>query len=342
MRTVNEGAVRILTEGFDSRGSHVVADMGRILNDPGHLRVLPVIGEGTVQSIADLMYLNAIDLGIMQADVLAYVRRAGIHPGIDRGVRYVTRLGDKQVHVLASYGSKTIQDLDGKLVSYGVQGSGSFVTADTLFQALGIEALPVYHDHETSIEKIRRGEIAAAVLVTERAAPWIATIEPSDGLRLLPAPISDDLDGIYEASTLSHEDYPTMIASGQWIQTIAVPEVLAVYNWTPGSDRYAEVKSFVDKFLVQFEAFRQPLRLPVWQEVDLATDLPGWRRFRPVDDWFAARELPFDERQVYERESALSGEEPPPSQASDPNDDDLVDPHEEIRDSLQERWESDP
>jgi TRAP-type uncharacterized transport system substrate-binding protein len=259
--------------------------MAAVLNQPGSLRILPVIGHGSLQGIADIMYLRGIDLSILQADVLAYVQRNGIHKNIEKRVRYVTKLYNSELHLIAGADIKTIQDLDGEVVSYDVKGRGSFITAENVFESLGIDVEPVHYERDVAIEKIRRGEIAAAFVVTGKPADSMRDVQPGDGLHFLAVPMTSDLAETYLPSTLTHDDYPELIEPGEDINTISVPEVLAVYNWPADHERYGKVRSVVDAFFDNFDKFEDKVRHPKWQDVDLTADLPGWKRFAPAQDW---------------------------------------------------------
>ena len=59
------------------------------------------------------------------------------------------------------------------------------------------------------------------------------------GFSFLPVPI-EDFD-FYLPSELTNADYPQLIAPGEKVQTIAVPTILAAYNWPKDSDRYRRV-----------------------------------------------------------------------------------------------------
>lgn len=290
-QVVNDGTVRILTKGLGCTCTVIASDMAGVLNETGQLRILPVIGHGSLQGIADIMYLRGVDLSILQADVLAYVKRNNIHRNIEKRVRYVTKLYNSELHLIAGPGSKTIQDLDGKLVSYDVKGRGSFITAENVFQSLGIEVLPVHLERDVAIEQVRNGEIAAAFVVTGKPADSMLNVEPGDGLHFLPVPMTSDLAETYLTSSLSHEDYPKLIEDGEIIKTIAVPEVLAVYNWSPENERYGKVKSVVEAFFENFDKFDDKVRHPKWQDVDITADLPGWQRFKPAQDWLEQNQL---------------------------------------------------
>lgn len=287
---VNGGTVRIITKGLGCTCTNIASDMARVMNEVGELRVLPVIGRGSLLGIADIMHLKGIDLSILQSDVLAYVQRNNIHPAVANKVRYVTKLYNSELHLIAGRGIESINDLNGKTVSYDVKGRGSFITAQNVFDQLGIQPVPVNLERDVAIEKIRTGEIAAAFVVTGKPAASMQQVKPGDGLHLLSVPFVPGLAEIYLPSSLSSKDYPNLIPQGQDIDTIAVGEVLAVYNWKSDTERYRKLKRFVDVLFTNIQdlKFDEPIRHPKWKEINIVTDLPGWTRFKPAQDWLNA------------------------------------------------------
>ncbi len=138
----------------------------RCLDDGQTLRVLPVLGKGSLQNLADILYLRGIDVGIVQSDVLAYAKQRNLYPGIDRSIQYIAKLYDEEVHVLARKDIARLEDLAGKPVNVDVSGSGTAMTASLLFDALGISVQTQNLDEPTAVEKLKRGEIAAVVFVS--------------------------------------------------------------------------------------------------------------------------------------------------------------------------------
>jgi hypothetical protein len=47
------------------------ADLASVLDDGDDLRILPIVGRGSVQSIADILFLKGVDVGIVRSDTLA-------------------------------------------------------------------------------------------------------------------------------------------------------------------------------------------------------------------------------------------------------------------------------
>ena len=66
-----------------------------------------------------------------------------------------------------------------------------------------------------------------------------------DRFHLVPVEYAKPLQGDYLPATLTAKDYPNLIADGEQVDTIAVPAVLAAYNWAPNTERYRKLALFV-------------------------------------------------------------------------------------------------
>jgi hypothetical protein len=91
--------------------------------------------------------------------------------------------------------------------------------------------------------------------------------------------------GDYVPSTLTHEDYPTLIPAGQTVETVASGTVMIAYNWPKNTDRYRRIELFVNAFFPRLEEFRKPPRHEKWKDTNLAATLPGWKRFEGAEEW---------------------------------------------------------
>jgi uncharacterized protein len=139
-----------------------------------------------------------------------------------------------------------------------------------------------------ALEKLKKSEIAATVLIAGKPARSIQRLSREDGLHLLPIPYLPALAADYLPASLSHEDYPNVISAGQSIDTVAVGAILIAYNWPKNTDRYRRVQRFVEAFFPRIADFRDPPRHPKWREVTLAATLDGWDRFEPAQAWVEA------------------------------------------------------
>ena len=59
---VNSGTVAIISGGIRGTYVRIAADLADAMDDQYDVRVLPVIGKGSVRNIEDLLYLRGIDV----------------------------------------------------------------------------------------------------------------------------------------------------------------------------------------------------------------------------------------------------------------------------------------
>ncbi len=286
---VNQGTIAIISGGVNGTYIRIASDLAAVLDKGDKLRILPIVGKGSVQNITDLLYLRGVDVAIVQSDVLGFIRKDNLYPNIEQRIRYVTKLYNEEVHILAGGDISRLADLAGRKVNVDVAGSGTAMTSATLFSALGLKVEPTNFDQALALEKLKDGEIAAMVFVAGKPTDLFRKIEPGSALHFLPVPLSADLLRIYLPSSLTHADYPALISEQQPADTVAVGAVMAVYNWERNTDRYRRTSAFVEAFFDNFEAFLKPPRHSKWQEVNLAAEVPGWIRFGPAQDWLERR-----------------------------------------------------
>ena len=134
----NQGTVGIMAGGVDGTYIRIAADLMNVLDEGDRMRVVAMLGRGSVQNLRDIVLLRGIDIGIVQSDVLAFAKREGLLPGIDRLVQYITKLYDEEIHLLARQDVASVQDLAGKTVNVDVRGSGTAMTASLVLEALGV------------------------------------------------------------------------------------------------------------------------------------------------------------------------------------------------------------
>jgi hypothetical protein len=91
------------------------------------------------------------------------------------------------------------------------------------------------------------------------------------------------MEDYYTPAEFTSDDYPALIPAGQKVDTIAVPAVLAVYNWQKGGERYRKVERFVERLFTNWEKFQNPPFHKKWREINLAATVPGWTRFSVAD-----------------------------------------------------------
>jgi TRAP-type uncharacterized transport system substrate-binding protein len=107
----SQSVVVLETEGSAGTSVRIAEELARVVNDGSRQRILPVIGTGSLQNIMDLRLLRAIDVAVLQKDVLDYAKQQDLVPHIEAWITYITTLYDKEFHLLARPEIKSISDL---------------------------------------------------------------------------------------------------------------------------------------------------------------------------------------------------------------------------------------
>src|ERR1700760_4846021 len=138
-QSLNANTVTLITGTIGGTYVQFGADLASVLDDGNKLRVLPIVGRGSVQSVADILFLQGVDLGIVRADTLDYLERKGFAKDIKKQFTYVTKLYNEEMYVIASKSVRSLADLNGKRVSVDLPNGSTFVTVLTVAEGLGVK-----------------------------------------------------------------------------------------------------------------------------------------------------------------------------------------------------------
>jgi len=286
---INTNTIAIVSGNINAAWLTIAYDLSAVLDQGTDFRVLPVIGRGGEQNVRDVRYLKGVDLGITVTPVLTGFRRSGELGNIDDKIVYVTKLFNQEMHALvrADSGITSLEQLRGKTLNFSDVGSATQLSSREVFKRLGIAVKEINTGQGDAIEAMKRNDIAGTILFNAMPAPAIARLRQADGFRLLPVPYSKQFHEDHYPATIAHENYPNLIPQGQSIDTIAYGSMIIAYNWPKGTDRHRRIALFVDNFFSKFDRFQKPPRHPKWREVNLAAQVPGWRRFDAAEEWLA-------------------------------------------------------
>jgi len=274
---INAGLLGIVSEGTD-----YTTDLGlSVAGEQNRLRLLPIAGAGALENAKDVMFARGIDFGIVQTDVLDQIKRNPPFPGVEKYLQYVTRLYAQDLHVLARPDVQSMGDLKGKKVNFGLLDSGTYTTATSVFNALGVEPDVTTSPHPLALDKLRRGEISALVYIATKPSRLFQDIRPDENLHFLP--ITGNFPPDYTATTITSDDYPELVSKDGPINTVAVGTVLVVYNWPANSERHRRVDRFVQAFFTHLNDIKA--RRPKWHDFDITASVAGWSRFPAAEQW---------------------------------------------------------
>jgi TRAP transporter TAXI family solute receptor len=286
-QSLNANTVTLITGTIGGTYVQIGADLASVLDDGNKLRILPIVGRGSVQSVADILFLQGVDIGVVRADTLDYLERKGFAKDINKQLTYVTKLYNEEMQVIAPKSVQSLKDLEGKTVGVDLPNGSTFVTVLTVFERLGIKANFAYVEQRIAMEKMRRGEnMDAVIVVGGKPYKSVSNFNNSDNrFHLVTVGYDKPLQGDYLPANMTSKDYPNLIPEGQSVDTIAVPSLLAAYNWAPNTERYRKLCLFVDAFFTKFPEFQHAPFHPKWKEVSLSAPLKGWNRLPYAQQW---------------------------------------------------------
>ena len=282
---INRGLVELETAGSAGITVRMAEDLASVINDGATRRIVPVVGAGSLANLSDLKRLRGIDLAILQIDVLDYAKEQRPFPGIDGSITYIAKLHNEEFHLLARREIQSITDLANKKVNVDLRDSGTAITASRLFGILKLPITTTNDRQEVALEKLKRGELAALAFVAGKPAPLFHDAKADSGLHFLTVPFNSAIAAAYVPTRITAADYPGLVAQDMPVDTIAVGLALVVANLDQIPERYRNVANFVDAFFTGFQSLLEPGHHPKWQEVNISTELPGWRRYAPAEQW---------------------------------------------------------
>src|SRR6266446_5502812 len=256
---------------------HFATEIARVVSDGGIVHVLPIVTRGPTENVNDLLYLKGIDAAIINSDSLEEYKSQV--PQIQQRITYVLSLFPSELHIFVRPEIKSLQDLVGKKVNFNTQGTAAAYSGPLIFSRLGINVEKMFVPHPAALEQMRRGEIASVVFVTSKPVDAFVRGKWEEGFKFLPVEYGSKFQDYYLPSYLDSTDYPNLVAKSERIATIAVPTILAAYNWRPGSDRYRRVARFVEELYSGVDKLKTPGFDPKWKDVNLSTTVPGLERF---------------------------------------------------------------
>ncbi len=276
----NAGTVGLAAGRLGGAYPILAEEIARMLEGSDTLRVIPMLTHGSTGNVEDLLYLRNVDVALTKSESLDSVDQS-LKINLKDRIHYITRLYDSELHILARPEIQSIEDLKGKKVNLGPAGNASHTTVPIVLKALGIDAEMLKVDFAVGLDMMKKGEIAATMRVVGKPGDTF-TKAPGDAgfhfLSISKSQYADHFAETYVIGKLTNKDYPKLIPEGETINTIGVPELLAVYNWPRGTDRYLRVEKFIVGFFKNFHKLRDGPFHEKWKDVNLAATVPGWKR----------------------------------------------------------------
>jgi len=247
--------------------------------EPSHISLQVFESAGSIQNVFDVRRKRGIQLGIVQSDVLDYIRDISDDnelKTIAAKLAAVYPLYKEEVHVLGDLSLKTLQDLHGKRVAIGPQRSGTYLTAKTIFFQTGVTpSKEVFLGGKEALDSLRRGEIDAMLYVAGAPATLFSENTTADDKFQLIGVDDKALDS-YLTAVIPAGTYKWQESD---VRTVAVKAVLITFSY---AGEQCQNVAKVAKIIHENKAWLDANGHPKWREVNLDERLPKWPQYECV------------------------------------------------------------
>lgn len=233
--------------------------------------------QGSVQNVFSVYKAPDTQLGIVQSDVLAFVAKIQSDPVLQRiasKTKMVFPFYNEEVHLLANADVKDFDDLSGKIVAIGEEGSGIYLTSRLLFEASGVKPRDMLAVGPVdALALLKKGDIDALFYVAGVPVKlFTEDVTAEDKLALVPITNKNILE-FYPAVQIPAKTYPWQPEA---VSTVAVKAVLISYDFRGSNcDNVGKLAKIVHDNIDWLRANGHPK----WKTVDLNAPLKGWEQY---------------------------------------------------------------
>ncbi len=233
--------------------------------------------QGSIQNVYAVYKAPETQLGIVQSDVLAFVAKIQTDAALQRiaaKTKMVFPFYNEEVHLLANTEVKDFDDLNGKIVAIGEEGSGIYLTSRLLFEASGVKPRDMLAVGPVdALALLKKGDIDALFYVAGYPVKLFSEdVAAEDKLSLVPITNKNILE-FYPATEIPANTYSWQT---QAINTVAVKAVLISYDFR--GINCENVGKF-SKIVYENIEWLKKNGHPKWKTVDLNAQLKGWEQY---------------------------------------------------------------
>ncbi len=238
---------------------------------------------GSVENVFAVYKRPNTQMGIVQSDVLAFVAKVQTDPvlkNIAKKIKMIYPLYNEEVHLLGSSNIADFDQLEGKRVAIGQEGSGTYLTAKLLFEVSGVnpsELLTIGADE--ALPQLKAGEVDALFYVAGSPVKLFSEqVTSADGLALIPI-LNKSIVEFYPKTEIPPNTYAWQTKA---IQSVAVKAVLVSYDFKMANCQ--NVGRFADILANNIDWLKENGH-PKWHSVDLEYPLKGWEQYECVTNF---------------------------------------------------------
>jgi len=251
-------------------------DLQKLVKTSGvNLTVHP--SKGSVENIFAVYQRPGVQMGIVQSDVLAFVARLQNDPVLTRiakKTKMVFPLYNEEVHLIGKRGIAEFDDLAGRRVAVGREGSGTYLTARLLFKLS--EVVPsemVLIDTQEALAELKAGRIDAMFYVAGYPVRLLKEdVAESDQLAVIPI-LNKSIVEFYPRAEIPAGTYAWQPTA---VNTVAAKAVLVSFDFRR---KDCDSVGKVAQLIATRQDWLQKNGHPKWRAVDLNYPLRGWEQY---------------------------------------------------------------
>lgn len=283
------------------RGTYIQIgrDLAKWAAEPAKIALDVLPSKGSSENVQRLRFEPGVKLALVQSDVYqAFVdQAAGGNAAAGRLIsplRVVLPLYNEEIYFVTRADSPLtyIHELKDKKINVGPVGSGTALSATTLYRLMFGTALPEssasYLSNEDALLKLTSdNSLDAVIVVAGQPAKLFAEMKPEarQYIKLLRldrnAKETARAVATYFPATIRTASYPNWMSED--VPTLSVKAFLVTYNYSNESTR-TTLRRFAEALCTNFDML-QAEGHPKWKEVQL--DMPalgkGWKYFAPME-----------------------------------------------------------
>jgi len=251
-------------------------DLQKLAKPSGvNLAVYP--SKGSVENIFAVYQRPGVQMGIVQSDVLAFVARLQNDPVLTRiakKTKMVFPLYNEEVHLLGRRGIAEFDELAGRRVAVGREGSGTYLTARLLFklsEVVPAEMVPI--DTQEALTELKAGRIDAMFYVAGYPVRLLKDdVSAADQLAVIPI-LNKSIVEFYPRAEIPAGTYawqPTAVS------TVAAKAVLVSFDFRR---KDCDAVGKMAQLIASRQDWLQKNGHSKWKAVDLNYPLRGWEQY---------------------------------------------------------------
>jgi TRAP transporter TAXI family solute receptor len=242
---------------------------------------------GSIENLFAVYQRPYTQMGIVQSDVLAFVSKLQSNLTLKRianKTKMIFPLYNEEVHLLGRRGLADFDDLAGKRVAIGKEGSGTYFTAKLLFEVSDVEPREMVSvGTDEALAQLKGGDIDAMFYVAGFPVKLFeGDVTEEDGLALIPI-VNKSIVEFYPIAEIPAKTYHWQ---GEAVNTVAVKAVLVSFNFRRANCEY--VGKFAQILSENMDWLRENGH-PKWKFVDLDFPLKGWEQYDCVKKYLVTK-----------------------------------------------------